>query len=83
MTWVALGIIVLVVLITFWPSRKGTWDEYGDGYLYVYTAVSSGRTLGEVYADRGGWEARIVGRATARFATVEAAMRHVEVEAKP
>lgn len=76
-------LLVAIVAAAFWPCRKGVWDEYGDGYLYVYAAVDGGRTLGEVYAEREGWMARVTGRGAVRFSTVEAAMRHVETESEP
>ena len=76
MTWLALGIIVLVVLIAFWPSRKGSWEEFGDGYLYVYVD-HRGAAVGEVFPERGRWTARVYGEGDAQFSTVEAAMQHV------
>lgn len=76
MTWVALGIIVLVVLIVFWPCRKGSWEEFGDGYLYVYVD-HRGAAVGEVFPERDRWTARVYGEGDTQFSTVEAAMQHV------
>lgn len=75
MTWVALAVIVV---IAFWPCRKGSWEEFGDGYLYVYSR--DGQQVGEVYTESGKWVARVYGKSAQGFATVGAAMTHVEVE---
>ena len=74
MTWAALGIIVLVVLIAFWSSRKGSWEEFGHLYIYV---DHRGAAVGEVFPERDRWTARVYGEGDTQFSTVEAAMQHV------
>lgn len=74
-----LFLLALIVAFIGWPERC-QWEEFGDGYLYVYTDPC-GRTLGEVYVNPRGYIAHVKRRKT-RFSTLAAAMRHVETSAK-
>lgn len=82
-SWIILAVIVILVAVMCWPEPKGAWEEHGDGYLYTYRCTSSGFALGEVFPERSGWTARVHGVGSSKFSTIEAAMRHVETEAKP